>query len=221
MTKQECDQMIRQIPNFSLFINSCNEFDKAVYAYKPLNGIENLKQISSIYEALISAKTTLKAYLNQKINPQESFITSFYNMIFTSQQNKLFSNMDAEDLKRIICLIDEIDSILKEFYKTHSVLVFGAEEGTSASDINSRNEQKNKQLITPSKSIRVSPECELTNNGSVRLSPRGRFQIINRLCNPVIPRFYDPDKAPVGEFENRFLVYVCQRLANLINDKVS
>ncbi len=223
MTKQECDQMARQIPNFGLFMSLCSEFDKPVYAYKPLNGIENLKQIASLYEGLLNAKTTLRAYLNQKTKPQESYLAAFYKLLFTSQQDKLFGNMNVEDLERVIGLIDESENILKEFYKSHSVLVFGAEEGQAAASESSHTvgqSLEHRQTAGTPQSIRVSPECELTNSGSVRLSPRGRFQIINRLCNPVIPKFYDPDKAPVGEFENKCLVFVWQKLADIINEKV-
>ena len=60
----------------------------------------------------------------------------------------------------------------------------------------------------------------MSNNGSLKLSPRGGFQIINRLCNLVITSYYDPDTAPVGEFECRPLVFVLQKLSDFINEKV-
>lgn len=217
MTKQECDVALRQNNDFRLFVNLFNEFEKPIYSYKPLNSIENLKLISNFYDALINAKNTLGIHLKQLQKPQNNFISNMLSSIFHSDQNKQFGNLSIEDHQRIINLIDECDSIIKGFYKSHSYFeVFGSKEGTA--NISLENSKNTEYERKPS-NIRISPECELTSNGSIKLSPRGRFQIINKLCNPVITNFYDPDTSPIGEFENKFLVFCLQKLSNHINER--
>lgn len=46
-------------------------------------------------------------------------------------------------------------------------------------------------------------------------------KVINGLAKPKILSAYDPETAPIGEYENRFLVYFFAFIANSINEKVS
>ena len=127
-TQQECEAAIRQSADFRHFINACNEFDKPIYAYKPLNGMENLKLISNFYEDLLNAMNTLRSHLRSRTQPSASYLsTAFWHKLLkllfpSSQQDKLqFENLNVEDLNRVIGLIEECDSILRDFYKSHSV----------------------------------------------------------------------------------------------------
>lgn len=119
------------------------------------------------------------------------------------------------------------------YLKSHSLQfeVFGSKEGSFSSDPCSAQPTKSMagntaestvaSIMSPApKNSRASPECEMAMNGSLKLSPRGRFQIINRLCNPVISSYYNPDTSPIGEFENRFLIFALQKLSNFLNEKV-
>lgn len=222
MTKPENEHALRQNADLRMLVNQFNEFDKRIHSYKPLNGPDNLKLISSFYEVLINAKDTLSTHLKQRVEPSVSFVSNVYKFFFTSEQEKQFGNLSIEDFTRIIHLIDDCDNILKGFYKSIPTMsrtfeVFGSKEAENAK---TSSETKQTETNQTPESVRMSPECELTSNGSVRLSPRGRFQIINRLRSPTITSFYDPDTSPVGEFENKFLVFAFQKLADLLNEKV-
>jgi hypothetical protein len=46
MNKQEYETMLRQNVEYRSIINLFNEFNKPIYHYKPLNGIDNLKLVN-------------------------------------------------------------------------------------------------------------------------------------------------------------------------------
>lgn len=44
--------------------------------------------------------------------------------------------------------------------------------------------------------------------------------MINGIRKPKIVNIYDPETAPICDFENKFLVYILAFIANTINEKV-
>ncbi len=117
MTKQECEVTLRQNAEFRNVVNLLNEFNKPIYSYKPLNGMENLRLVTNFYETLLNAKETINVYLKQKTQPQNSFVSSIVKYFFVNEQNKQFGNMNVEDLHRIINNINECENLIKGFYK--------------------------------------------------------------------------------------------------------
>lgn len=45
--------------------------------------------------------------------------------------------------------------------------------------------------------------------------------MINAICRTNLEKIYDPDTAPVNEFELKFLLNVFKCLTSLVNEKVS
>jgi hypothetical protein len=44
--------------------------------------------------------------------------------------------------------------------------------------------------------------------------------MVNGICKTKFEKLYDPNTAPINDFENRFLVYILQKLSDSINEKV-
>lgn len=122
MTKQECEINLRQNAEFRNVVNHLNEFNKPIYAYKPLNGLDNLRLVTNFYETLLNAKETISVHLRLKTKPQESYMSSVFKFFFESEQDKQFGNLNVEDLHRIINHIDECENVIKGFYNVSNIL---------------------------------------------------------------------------------------------------
>jgi len=195
-----------------------------LYSYKPLNGIEHLKLVSSFSESLVNTKNVLKCQIELKSAPKGNFVTNLIKSLFSSDQDKQFSTRSKDDFVRIVVNIDECINLFQEFYKSHPFLneTFELFNQPTASTAESSMNGSYLQEAKPRRQSngQIKPECELTNRG-LRLSPRGRYQIINRLAKPVITNNYDPDTAPVGEFENKFIVCLLNEISYWINKNYS
>ena len=122
MTKQECEISLRQNAEFRNVVNHLNEFNKPIYAYKPLNGLDNLRLVTNFYETLLNAKETISVHLRLKTKPQESYLSSVFKFFFESEQDKQFGNLNVEDLHRIINHIEDCENVIKGFYKVSPIL---------------------------------------------------------------------------------------------------
>ncbi len=65
------------------------------------------------------------------------------------------------------------------------------------------------------------PDYEFNNTGlGLKLTPKGRLQMIYGLKKPTLINIYNPETAPIGEYENRYLVYMLRALSNYVNNQV-
>jgi len=77
LNSNESESLLRQNAEYRYVINLLNEFDKPLYSYKPLNGVENLRLV----------RTLCSDYLVFKINNKFNLIkvTKFYESIVNAK----------------------------------------------------------------------------------------------------------------------------------------
>jgi hypothetical protein len=72
------------------------------------------------------------------------------------------------------------------------------------------------------KSPSKEADYEFNNTGlGLKLTPKGRFQMIYGLKKPTLINIYNPETAPIGEYENKFLVYMLRTISDYVNNQVN
>ena len=126
--------------------------------------------------------------------------------------------MNIADMTRCIDMANNCLFYLKDFYKSQSSFYEHADDIFSKHDSsahktspsNSNSESEFNSIVSPSKSL----------NNTLRLTPESRWQLKNGLIKPNISSLNNLDATTIGEYENRFLVYLFQLFASYLNKKV-
>lgn len=215
---------IRQIQSLSLLhqdetrnrlINVFKSFNKDISSFN-----YGTKQISKVTIKLIDNLNDIKSLLvieqeEENLSKKKNIFARLALSLFSSEErSSQFSNLNKNDCKLLIDLINECT-------KTLDCL---NEELTSNkitdSLLSQRIQRQHETILDESQNI---PDMEPNEDGlTLKLSPRGRFKMINALYRTRnLDKVYDPFTAPIGDFENRFLVFLLNQISNSINERVS
>ncbi len=148
-----------------------------------------------------------------------NFFSSIYKSLFSSGENdSQFSNMNVSDLNRCVSLINNCLALIKDFYKSQTSFYDNVEDIFAQHDASVSIDSTYNSSYLNSKSKFNATNL---NNNTLRLTPESRWQLKNGLIKPNIDNFYNPDSSTIGEYENKYLVYMFQFIASLLNRKVS
>lgn len=205
-SKQEYQQLLRHNSEYRMLYNVFQEFDKAVSSFHGIVGVETIKLIGNFYESLASAKSLLNESQKKK-SLQKASNVEWLKSLFREEANGAQAKMSDQDLANCVHRIDECLELIRSFYQNRPMF-------EEVSDI----EQEVPSSLSSSGGVDVPCDYELTPEHGLKLTPKGRFKIMNGLARPKIETFYDPETAPIGDFENKFLVYFFRFVSDLMND---
>jgi hypothetical protein len=220
--------MLRHNVEFRHLYNVFIEFDKPIYLFRALQSVENIKLMSSFYDILMNTKKHLSEQVELKNKPQGNIFKSIYKSIFEEDRT---IHINVQDLNRICKQIDELIRLMQEFYKSDSNYYdeanifdeaakwpasFGSIGSYETSQVNHVTTGEEPAPTTSTQSVINQRKSQREQN---QLTPKDRFQVIYGLKKPVIVNYYDPDQAPVSEFENKYLVRILKFISDVLNDK--
>lgn len=217
---------IRNNQEYRSIFNLFQELDKPVHLFKPLIGVENLKMMSNFYESLLNAKKMLENLLAKKMKSESNILTMIYQSLFSCESETELSSLNLDDINYLVKQIDDSLKLIQSFYKSNSPYMNDLFAKFEPVEIESSEQElmhgtifSNKKLV---ESKNAEPDYELTNTGfRLKLTPKGRYQMINGLKKPALINIYDPDISPIGDNENRCLVYFFKIISDYINNKFS
>ncbi|CAF0889215.1 unnamed protein product [Brachionus calyciflorus] len=212
LNKQEIQQFMRHNSEYRFVINLFEEFERPINSFRPLISVDNIKSVGHLFDGLSNAKIFLTENLNRKkIKKKSKF--EWLKLLFLEDSGEL-NKMSDEEIIKTIRKIDECLDSIKLFYQNQTNF------DDSDLFIGSNRELSQEEQQVPS--ITESEDYEQTSDQILKLTPKGRYKIINCLTRPkLIQSYYDPETAPIGDFENKFLVYIFQFVSDLMNENFS
>lgn len=196
LSKQD---LIRQNLEFKLVFNLFEELDESIRTYSTLNDKEHKKLVGYLYTLLSNAKLMLN---DEKTRQTKSTNTlQWIRSLFAEEIDSQFGKMSQQDIYKSIENIDNCLELIRYFYEDKiNFEDFDTKEELVSADLDQTN------------------DYESIDDRKIRLTPKGRYKVINRIRKANVELVYDPETASVGDFENRFLVYVCQFVSDFFNE---
>ncbi|RNA15706.1 sphingomyelin phosphodiesterase 4 isoform X1 [Brachionus plicatilis] len=189
---------IRQSAELNNVLNMFQEVDESIACFHFLNDLEHIKMVNRLYEILTNAKWMM----NQRVtSARNASSLEWFKSMFVDEQQVQFAQMSEQECVNSIKSIDRCLQMIRMFY----------EERASFEEFESEEQQ------VPSEQSETG-DYESGEDRMVKLTPKGRFRVINRIRKANVETSYDPEQAAIGDFEIRFLVYVCQFVSDLINE---
>ena len=199
LSKQD---LIRHNLEFKLIFSLFEELDESIRTFSTLNDQEHSKLIAYLYTLLINANCLLT---KENIRQTDSAKTlQWIKSLFVEEVDSQFSKINKQDILKSIENIRACLEMIKIFY----------EDKINFDDFDSKEEM----VATDSDQ---ADDYETIDNINFRLTPKGRNKIVHRIRKPCVEQIYDPETASIGDYENRFLVYVCQFLSDYIDENFS
>lgn len=133
------------------------------------------------------------------------------------ENDSQFSNMNISDMNRCIGLINNCLSLIKDFYKSQTTFYDNVEDIFPHYDSSVNNDTTyNASYLNSNKKF----NAKSLHNSALKLTPESRWQLKNGIIKPNIENFYNPDASTIGEYENKYLVYIFQFISSFLNKKV-
>lgn len=152
-----------------------------------------------------------------------NFFKSFKKIFIYSLKHFLgdtysqFPNMNISDMNRCISLINNCLSLIKGFYKSQTSFYDNVEDIFPHYDSFVNNDTTYNSSYLNSKT-KFNPKN--MHNNTLKLTPESRWQLKNGIIKPNIENIYNPDTSTIGEYENKYLVYMFQFIASFLNKRV-
>lgn len=203
LSKQE---LLRHSEEFKEVLSMFEELDESLPLLTTLNDIEHAKLIGHLFKVLSNAKHMLDENIHVSKNKNT---LQWFKCLFVQQTDSKFNNMNEQNLFKSIKNIEHCLELIRMFYQDR--INFEEYELKEEEQLVGLGSRKNGQI----------EDYETIDDKVIKLTPKGRFRVINRIRKANVEQAYDPESASIGDFENKFLVYVCQFLSDFVNDNFS
>jgi hypothetical protein len=186
------------------------ELDKQLYSFRPLISEDNLRTISAFYEIIFQAKKKLEEHLHSQAHSLNGdFFSSLYNSLFssTNEASAQFSKLTITDVTRCVDLSSSCLCLVKDFYKSQSMFL----------------DNNIDDFFSAAATAAAAPPLQSYNNDQGQNSNLNLIQenrlLRNGLIKSNIQANYNPDATIIGEYENKFMVFMLRSLSNYLNEK--
>ncbi|XP_021346296.1 sphingomyelin phosphodiesterase 4-like isoform X2 [Mizuhopecten yessoensis] len=207
---------LSQETNLSLH-TQISELERSGFQYSPLFGPAaepTMLAVTDVMRQICQAKTTITSVESSRTKASKSGLSSLFDMSsWFEDQNKSFGDLSVAEVKKLhsylemsikgLCNVFEIPPVE---YLTHGMC-------SSPYDQTSVLGQTS---FLGSLSEPGTPDCEDTEDG-FRLTPLGRYQMMNRMKKFDVGYQGDPALQPIRSFENALLVRLLHQFCLFFN----